>query len=70
MTGFQGQRIVITGAGGGVGHTLTTAFAALSGDIVACNTESADLTGPPITEAHNFDAGSSAGDLPFLDEIR
>jgi len=55
MTGFEGRRIVITGAGGGVGQALTGAFAALGGDVVACDLTETDLTGPDIAEAHYFD---------------
>ncbi|MFT5616529.1 MAG: NAD(P)-dependent dehydrogenase (short-subunit alcohol dehydrogenase family) [Granulosicoccus sp.] len=59
MTGFEGQRIVITGAAGGVGQALTAAFAKLGGDVVACDVEGSDLTAPHIAEAHHFDLRDS-----------
>jgi NAD(P)-dependent dehydrogenase (short-subunit alcohol dehydrogenase family) len=60
MTGFEGQRIVITGAGGSVGQSLTAAFAQMGGTVVACDVKGADLSGPSITEAHHFDLRDTA----------
>lgn len=55
MTGFQDRRVVITGAGGGVGSALTSAFSDLGAYVVACDIEGVDLTSPDIAEAHHFD---------------
>ena len=52
---FKGHRIVITGAGGGVGQALSAAFAALGGTVVACDTANVNLSGPGIGETHHFD---------------
>lgn len=60
MTGFEGQRIVITGAGGGVGQALTAAFAAMGGTVVACDVKGTDLAAPHIAEAHHFDLRDTA----------
>ena len=55
MFDFTGRRIVITGAGGGVGQALTSAFGNLGGEIVACDVNGADIEGSNITETHHFD---------------
>ena len=55
MIRFDGARVVITGAGGGIGQVLTARLAALGADIVACDIEGADLSARHITERHVFD---------------
>ena len=40
---FTGRRVVITGAGGGLGRTLTARFAAAGAVVVGCDLPGADL---------------------------
>jgi len=60
MIGFAGQRVVITGAGGGVGSALTQAFAKAGAQVVACDTPGTDLAGQPVAETHLFDLRDQA----------
>ena len=55
MTDFAGRRVVITGAGGGLGRSLVAAFAAAGATVVACDLPGADLTAATITARHYFD---------------
>ena len=55
MIDFEGRRVVITGAAGGIGRSLVETFAACGAAVVACDVEGADLSAPGIAEAHHFD---------------
>ena len=55
MIDFDGERVVITGAGGGVGQALVEVFSDLGAAIVACDVVGADLPKERIAEAHYFD---------------
>jgi len=55
MFDFGGERVVITGAGGGVGQALVEVFCDLGAAVVACDVEGADLPKDRIAEAHYFD---------------
>ncbi len=55
MISFERTRVVVTGAGGGIGAVLTARLAALGATVVACDVEGADLSAPHITERHVFD---------------
>jgi NAD(P)-dependent dehydrogenase (short-subunit alcohol dehydrogenase family) len=55
MIDFGGGRVVITGAGGGVGTALVQVFSDLGATVVACDIEGADLPKDCIAEAHHFD---------------
>ena len=55
MIRFEGMRVLVTGAGGGIGTTLTARFAALGARVIACDVEGADLSGEHIAERHHFD---------------
>lgn len=61
MIEFRGRRVIITGAGGGVGQSLTRRFADLGADVVACDVEGADLSAAHIAEHHHFDLRDAAG---------
>jgi NAD(P)-dependent dehydrogenase (short-subunit alcohol dehydrogenase family) len=50
MTGLKGKRVVITGAGGGIGAALVKAFADQGAIVIACD-KAAD-TDEPITPDH------------------
>jgi NAD(P)-dependent dehydrogenase (short-subunit alcohol dehydrogenase family) len=52
---FQGHRVVITGAGGGVGRALVAVFAECRASVIACDKDGCDLGAPGIDEAHHFD---------------
>lgn len=53
MIGLDGKRVVLTGAGGGVGTRLLTAFREAGAQVVACDTEGTPLPGD--VETHRFD---------------
>ncbi len=55
MIDFGGGRVVITGAGGGVGTALVKVFSNFGAAVVACDVEGADLSKDRIAEAHYFD---------------
>lgn len=55
MFDFGGERVVITGAGGGVGQALVGVFAELGAAVVACDVEGADLLKDRLAEVHHFD---------------
>ncbi len=55
MIDFEGRRVVITGAGGGIGRSLTEIFATCGATVVACDIEGADLSMPAVAETHHFD---------------
>ncbi len=52
---FRGGRVVVTGAGGGVGRALVEVLSSADASIVACDVEGADLSAPAIVERHRFD---------------
>lgn len=53
MIRLEDKRVVLTGAGGGVGTALTRAFAQSGASVVACDVEGASL--PEGLEHHRFD---------------
>jgi NAD(P)-dependent dehydrogenase (short-subunit alcohol dehydrogenase family) len=55
MTGMEGVRVVVTGAGGGVGTALTQQFADAGARVVACDMPDADLDASHLFERHRFD---------------
>lgn len=63
MISFEGSRVLVTGAGGGIGSVLTARLASLGATVIACDVAGADLTAAHIAERHFFDlldAGSIA----------
>lgn len=60
MEGFEGARVVITGAGGGLGRVLVARFAQAGARVVACDVAAADLSAEGITERHRFDLRDAA----------
>ncbi len=63
MIGFDGGRVVITGAAGGIGAALVTVFAGCGAQVIACDLPGVDLTAPGIAEAHHFDLTDDAAVL-------
>src|SRR6185312_16576699 len=55
MIDFGGGRVVITGAGGGLGRALVSVFHACNAFVVGCDTADADLSSDKIGERHCFD---------------
>jgi len=53
MFGLDGKRVVVTGAGGGVGTALVAGFAAAGAQVAGCDLPGADLAA--ADEAHRFD---------------
>ena len=60
MIRFDGLRVVVTGAGGGVGAALTARFAELGAKVIACDVEGTDLSAPHLAERHFFDLRDKA----------
>jgi len=60
MEGFEGARVVITGAGGGLGRVLVARFAQAGARVVACDVAKADLSAEGIAERHRFDLRDAA----------
>lgn len=50
MTGLNGKKVVITGAGGGIGSALVKAFAGEGATVIACDRSA--MTDEPITPDH------------------
>ena len=57
---FDGARVLVTGAGGGIGSVLTARLAALGATVIACDVEGSDLQAAHIAERHVFDLRSAA----------
>ncbi len=55
MLTFEGKRVVITGAAGGVGRALVTLFSSLGASIVACDKDKDGLATLDVTERQAFD---------------
>lgn len=55
MIDFGGGRVVITGAGGGLGQALVDVFSDLNAAVVACDLPGVDLARERIAETHHFD---------------
>jgi len=55
---FAGKRVVISGAGGGVGRVLVARFLAEGAQVVGCDLPGATL--PETVEAHHFDLCDTA----------
>lgn len=55
MIDFEGERVVITGAGGGVGWALVEVFSTLGAAVVACDLPGTDIPEDRCTEAYRFD---------------
>ena len=55
MIRLDDARVVITGAGGGVGSVLVETFAAAGARVVACDLPAVRLDHPAIVERHAFD---------------
>ncbi len=55
MLGLEGKRVVITGAGGGVGTALIEVFSGLGAAIVACDLPGVALDVAAVREVHRFD---------------
>lgn len=60
MFDFADTRVLITGAGGGVGQALAAGFAKAGAQIIACDVAGTDLDRPDFAEHHHFDLRSRA----------
>ena len=60
MSGLSGKRVVLTGAGGGLGRALGAALADAGARIVACDLEGPELDGPGVIARHRFDMRDAA----------
>lgn len=69
MLALDGARILITGAGGGVGSALTAGLAALGGTIIACDLPGVDLSASHISRSHHFDLRNRAEIMASAAEI-
>src|SRR5690606_5405310 len=55
MIDLAGQRIVVTGAAGGIGTAMVEVLTGFGAMVVACDIDGADLALPGVAEAHHFD---------------
>ncbi len=55
MIDFEGERVVITGAGGGVGQALVEVFSNFGAAVVACDLPGADISEGHVAEMYRFD---------------
>ncbi len=55
MFGLEGRRVVITGAGGGVGTALLEVFSGLGAELVACDLPGVEMADVRLGETHRFD---------------
>lgn len=55
MFDFQGVRVLITGASGGVGQALAAGFSQAGAQIIGCDVAGTDLSAPQFAEHHHFD---------------
>ncbi|MEM7443138.1 MAG: SDR family oxidoreductase [Pseudomonadota bacterium] len=69
MIGLDSSRVVITGAGGGVGTALVERFAELGATVVACDLPGSDLGDLPVAETHLFDLTDREATLQAAQEI-
>jgi len=69
MIGLEGKRVVITGAGGGVGSALVNRFFAFGARIVACDVPDADFGDLPVSETHLFDLTDRAATIAAAEAI-
>ncbi len=69
MFGLEGRRVVITGAGGGVGRALVEVFSQLGAAIVACDRPGVPLAGPVPRESHRFDLADREATLAAAEAI-
>ena len=55
MTDFEGRRVVITGAAGGVGRALVEVFSSRGAEVVACDRTEFSFPEGAVAESHRFD---------------
>ena len=67
MINLQDARVVVTGAGGGVGRALCATLVRLGAQVIACDVPEADLSTHP--EAYHFDLRDRAATLSVADTI-
>lgn len=70
MFGFEGRRVVVTGAGGGLGTALVGLFAELGAAVVACDHPRMSLAGLPVAETRAFDLADREATLAAASAIR
>jgi NAD(P)-dependent dehydrogenase (short-subunit alcohol dehydrogenase family) len=69
MISMEGKRVVVTGAGGGVGEALVKCFAEAGASVVGCDLDGVDLSALPIAETHRFDLSDRAATLAAAEAI-
>lgn len=55
MLDLSGQRIVVTGAAGGIGGAMIDVLAGFGANVIACDLKAEDVAGANVSEAHGFD---------------
>ncbi|MEO6013694.1 MAG: SDR family oxidoreductase [Devosia sp.] len=55
MFDLEGKRVVVTGAGGGIGRELVSLFSRLSADVIACDINEAALASIGVSASYAFD---------------
>lgn len=66
---FGARRVVVTGAGGGVGRALVDVLANANAQIVACDLPGMDLSSGAIAERYHFDLLDQAAVQRFADDL-
>ncbi|MDQ0614012.1 NAD(P)-dependent dehydrogenase (short-subunit alcohol dehydrogenase family) [Microbacterium sp. W4I4] len=66
---FRGRRVVITGAGGGLGRLLVSAFADRGAEVIACDRSASALAGVQAHQRKVFDLVDTAAVAHAAEEI-
>ncbi len=69
MRMLEGRRVLITGAGGGIGRAMVEAFAAAGAQVVACDRTAEILAGVTAAEQEVFDLTDPAACRASLERI-
>ena len=67
MRPLEGQRVLITGAGGGIGRAMVEAFATAGAQVIACDRTAEILTGVTAAGREAFDLTDPAACRAALD---
>ncbi len=69
MIPMTGKRVVVTGAGGGIGQALVRRFAEAGAAVVGCDLPGMDLSALPVAETEAFDIADRAATLAAAEAI-
>jgi NAD(P)-dependent dehydrogenase (short-subunit alcohol dehydrogenase family) len=66
---FENKRVVVTGAGGGLGSTLVNYLHSAGASVIGCDQNAEALAGLPLTQSFTFDLLDRAAAERVADEI-